>query len=78
MVFMKMDGNQSNIIERFERLGKKEFTISICYGPCGDCGLLYSVDILSPTGNVFENPIGANSFIQAIEIAEKEILNIEI
>ena len=60
-------------IEKMEKLGKEGFIISIAYGHCGNLGILYTVDVMSLSGEMFEKPIAANTFPQCIEIAEIEI-----
>lgn len=60
------------IIDRLEKLGSFGLIVSICYGSCGNMGLMYSVDVMCQDGQSFEKPFVADTFIQCIEIAEKE------
>jgi len=62
------------LVRRWEELGKRGVTVSICFGRCGDMGMLYSVDALGPDGQTFDGPFGAETLEQAIHIAEKESL----
>lgn len=64
-----------DLIARWEALGQKGLTVSICYGPSGTRGLLYSVQVLSASGEEFNQPFAAASFEQAIWIAETESEN---
>jgi hypothetical protein len=67
-------------VERLERLGELGLVVSICYGPCGDSGASYSVDVLhriqgadvSFLYETFDAPYSAESFGQCLDIAEKE------
>lgn len=61
------------IVKRWMALGRAGFTVSICYGPCGTRGHLFSVYVLTPDFRSFDKPFLAQSLDQAIEIAEKEI-----
>lgn len=65
--------NINNLIMRWEHMGKLGFTVSVCFGPCGNLGLLYSVNVLCRNGDQFDEPYGAESFEKALWIAEKEI-----
>ena len=60
------------MVRRWEQLGKCGVTVSICFGKCGDMGMLYSVDALGPDGQTFDKPFGAETLGQAMHIAEKE------
>ena len=60
-------------IERLESLGNAGFTVSIVYGPCGNTGPAYSVNVLTPDFRSFEKPYAARNFAHCVEIAEKEI-----
>jgi hypothetical protein len=64
----------SESLERWLALGRAGLTVSICYGPVKPHVLSFSVDVLSTTGQTFEEPIAAGSFEQAVEIAETEAL----
>lgn len=68
-----MSDHSDDLLTRFETLGKQGFVVSIAYGECGNSGLLYSINVLTPSGDSFDKPYGANSFEQAIDIAEAEI-----
>jgi hypothetical protein len=58
-------------MRRLHMLGKRGFTVSICYGPCGPSReLLWSVDVLELW---LDKPFAARSFAQAVWIAETEI-----
>ena len=59
-------------VELMERLGRSGLTVSICYGPCGGNGLLYSVNVLTGNLEEFERPFGAGTFAMAVQIAEEE------
>lgn len=43
--------------------------IGFVYDPCGNRGVLWSVDVLTKSGESFEQPFGANTFLQCIQIA---------
>ena len=60
-------------LERMEALGRAGMTVSIVYGPCGDRGLQWSVNVLSPDGREFARPFLANDALHALDIAELEI-----
>lgn len=62
----------TDLVRRWEELGKRGVTVSICFGHCGDMGFLYSVDALGPNGQTFDKPFAAESLEQAMHIAEKE------
>lgn len=62
----------NNIVKRIERFGKNNITISICYGPCGNNGLLWSVNLLNSDFEEFNKPYAANSLKQCLDIAELE------
>ena len=63
----------SDAIARLEALGKAGFTVSIVYGPCGNSGPMYSVNVLTPDFRSFDKPFGARDFAHCVEIAETEI-----
>jgi hypothetical protein len=60
-------------IDRWMKLGADGFCVSIVYGPCGNNGPKFSVDVLSLDGQSFDHPFAASSFDHAVEIAEIEI-----
>jgi hypothetical protein len=60
-------------VARMEAIGKRGLTISICCGPSDSQIYRWSVDLLSPNGQMFDRPFAAKSFVQCIEIAEAEI-----
>lgn len=43
--------------------------VSFAYGPCGDKGVMWSVDVLTSDGQSFKEPFGADCVEQAIAIA---------
>jgi hypothetical protein len=47
-------------------------TTSLCFGQCGKLGKLWSVDVLRGVCQTFPKPFGADSLLQAVEIAKKE------
>jgi len=53
-------------------LAEHGITTSICYGPCGNQGILFSVDVLTRDALSFDKPFGAISLEQAIFIAYTE------
>ena len=63
----------SDAIARLEALGKAGFTVSIVYGPCGNSGPMYSVNVLTPDFISFYKSFGARDFAHCVEIAETEI-----
>ena len=60
-------------VDRWMKLGADGFCVSVVYGPCGDRGPQFSVDVLTPDGQSFDRPFQALSFDHAVEIAEIEI-----
>jgi len=52
-----------------EELGRSGLTVSVCFGPCGDYLLGWSVDVLNQDGESFERPLAAKSFEDAVAIA---------
>jgi len=70
---LKQFNEVADDVSRFNDIGRRGFTISICCGPSGGHPFIYSVDVVSPDWQTFEEPYAARSFRHAIEIAEKEI-----
>jgi hypothetical protein len=63
----------SDHIRRWRALGEAGLIVSVVLGPMGGSGrLLFSVDVLTVTFESFPRPYAAETFEQAIEIAEKE------
>jgi len=62
----------NDLLVRLEALGKMGLTVSIVYGPCGNMGTMYSVDVLSLDGQFFDKPFVCETFEKAVWIAEKE------
>jgi hypothetical protein len=58
----------------WEALGRRGFTISICYGPIGVQAPGWSVQVLAPNGEEFDQPYAAATFAHAIDIAVVEII----
>jgi hypothetical protein len=52
-----------------EELGHAGLTVSVCFGPCGDHLIGWSVDVLNREGQSFERPMAAKSFEHAVAIA---------
>lgn len=61
-------------IERMAVLGRAGFVVSVCCGPCGHEVFRWTVQVMSPTGQEFDEPFAATSFQHAIEIAYLEVL----
>jgi hypothetical protein len=59
-------------IARMEKIGRLGLTVSVCCGPSGAAPFGWSVQVLSRTGQEFDRPFAAHSFIHAIAIAELE------
>jgi hypothetical protein len=60
-------------LERMERIGRRGFVISVCCGPSGRHRFRWTVQVLAPNGDEFAQPFAADSFAQAVAIAESEI-----
>lgn len=66
--------SQQVAIDALEDLGRSGYIVSLCFGPCGNLGVQWSVNVLHiETGLEFEKPFGASRFgdipmILAIEI----------
>lgn len=60
-------------ITRWEVFGRRGFVVSVCCGPCGDKGFLWSVDVMTPGGMSFDVPYAANSLDHALDIVEAEL-----
>lgn len=52
-----------------DHLINQGITVSLVYGPCGDKGILWSVDVLTQDQHSFEMPFAANTHEKAIVIA---------
>jgi hypothetical protein len=59
-------------VETMEALGRAGLTVSVCFGPSGNAGCLWSVTVLSGTCEEFDRPYAATSFDHAVEIAKIE------
>jgi len=58
---------------KMEALGRSGLIVSVCCGSCGAEPFRWTVQVLSPKHmEEFDKPFAANSFDQAIEIAEIE------
>lgn len=68
------DRSLLSIQENVELFAKQGLTISFAYGPCGDKGVFWSVDVLTPEGNMFDKPFLANSLEHAVQIAFAECI----
>ena len=55
-------------------LANQGILTSIVYGPCGDKGIWFSVDVLTENGHCFERPFLVNSFEHAVRVAYKECI----
>ena len=68
---------RGTVFERLEKLGRAGFTVSIAFGPAfypdGGRKITYSVDVVAPDGEGFERPYVAESFLNAVQIAEQQI-----
>jgi hypothetical protein len=60
-------------LQRWERLGRRGYTVSIVCGPSGTNPFRWSVDVLAPSGETFARPYAANNLAHAVTIAEREI-----
>ena len=61
-------------VKAIEKLGNDGWIVSVCYGPCGDRGPMWSVNVLHvDTDAEFANPIGSMNFAFI-----KTILDIEV
>ena len=60
-------------IDRLEVLGRLGFLVSVACGPSGRSPFQWSVTVRTREGRAFERPFAADSFAQAITIAELEI-----
>lgn len=63
---------QANPVDRMEALGRAGLTVYIRCGPRGDVLFSWNVVVLSINGEEFDHPFAADSFEQAIQIAEAE------
>jgi hypothetical protein len=58
-------------LTRWEALARSGFIVSVCCGPCGEeRPFRWSVDVLAPDGQEFDQPFAAESFEHAIAIAD--------
>lgn len=57
-------------------LAEQGICISVCYGHSRHIGrIVYSVDVFTIDGESFDNPMGAETYRQAIEIAYNECVD---
>ena len=59
-------------IAQCEQLGRAGLTVSIVCGPSGSVAFRWSVQVLSRSGEEFDQPFAANSFEHAVTIAHIE------
>ena len=58
--------------QTLDYLANHNIITSVCYGPCGDKGIMFSVDVLTEDAESFNRPFAARSFGHAIDIAYSE------
>ena len=58
--------------QTLDYLANRDIITSVCYGPCGDKGIMFSVNVLTGDGDSFSRPFAASSLEHAIDIAYSE------
>jgi hypothetical protein len=62
-------------VRAIERLGNQGMIVSVCFGPCGDKGNLWSVNVMNPaTLEEFKKPFAASCFEDIKKILDNEMI----
>ncbi len=62
------------IQNKFDRLAQNEIIVSVCYGPLGNEGIHWTVNVLTRDFKEFHRPFLGNSLEHCLDIAIQECI----